>query len=88
MLVDKLLSQIDEAGIELSYFPEEDRLNAKPTAALTPELVDHIRKHRTDIIRIMREDEQMSRTGIIQSEYQVFGLAREFFGLDENEGAA
>jgi hypothetical protein len=45
MLVDKLLSQIDEAGIELSYFPEEDRLNAKPTAALTPELVNHIREH-------------------------------------------
>jgi hypothetical protein len=88
MLVDKLLSQIDEAGIELSYFPEEDRLNAKPTAALTPELVNHIREHRTKIIRIMREDEQMRRTGIIQSEYQVFGLAREYFDLDENEGAA
>jgi hypothetical protein len=87
MLVDKLLSQIDEAGIELSYFPEEDRLNAKPTAALTPELVDHIREHRTEIIRIM-QDEEMRRTGIIQSEYQVFGLAREYFGLDENEGAA
>jgi hypothetical protein len=87
MLVDKLLSQIDEAGIELSYFPEEDRLNAKPTAALTPELVDHIREHRTEIIRIM-QDEEMRKTGIIQTEYQVFGLAREYFGLDENEGAA
>jgi hypothetical protein len=40
------------------------------------------------LIRIMREDEEMRRTGIIQSEYQVFGLAREYFGLDENEGAA
>jgi TubC N-terminal docking domain len=87
MLVGKLLDQIDEAGIVLSYFPEEDRLNAKPTAALTPELVDHIREHRTEIIRIM-QDEEMRRTGIIQSEYQVFGLAREYFGLDENEGAA
>ena len=87
MLVGKLLDQIDEAGIELSYFPEEDRLNAKPTAALTPELVDHIRGHRTEIIRIM-QDEEMRRTGIIQSEYQVFGLAREYFGLDGREGAA
>jgi hypothetical protein len=87
MLVGKLLYQIDEAGIELSYFPEEDRLNAKPTAALTPELVDHIREHRTEIIRIM-QDEEMRKTGIIQTEYQVFGLAREYFGLDENEGAA
>ena len=40
------------------------------------------------LIRIMREDEEMRRTGIIQSEYQVFGLARQYFGLDENEGAA
>ena len=87
MLVGKLLDQIDEAGIELSYFPKEDRLNAKPTAALTPELVDHIREHRTEIIRIM-QDEEMRKTGIIQTEYQVFGLAREYFGLDENEGAA
>jgi TubC N-terminal docking domain len=87
MLVGELLSQIDEAGIELSYFPEEDRLNAKPTAALTPELVNHIREHRTKIIRIM-QDEEMRRTGIIQSEYQVFGLAREYFGLDDHEGAA
>ena len=40
------------------------------------------------LIRIMREDEEMRRTGIIQSEYQVFGLAREYFGLDDHEGAA
>jgi hypothetical protein len=87
MLVGKLLDHTDEAGIVLSYFPEEDRLNAKPTAALTPELVDHIREHRTEIIRSM-QDEEMRRTGIIQSEYQVFGLAREFFGLDDHKGAA
>lgn len=40
------------------------------------------------LIRIMREDEEMRRTEIIQSEYQVFGLAREYFGLDDHEGAA
>ena len=40
------------------------------------------------LIRIMREDEEMRRTEIIQSEYQVFGLAREHFGLDDREGAA
>ncbi len=41
-----------------------------------------------EIIQIMREDEEMRRTGIIQSERQVFGLAREHFGLNEKEGAA
>ena len=41
-----------------------------------------------DIIRVMREDEEMHRTGIIQAERQVFGLAREYFGNDDVEGAA
>ncbi len=36
----------------------------------------------------MREDEEMQRTGIIQSERQVFELAREHFGLGEKHGVA
>jgi hypothetical protein len=35
-----------------------------------------------------KEDEEMRRTGIIQSERQVFELAREHFGLNEKDGAA
>ena len=35
----------------------------------------------------MREDEEMRRTGIIQSERQVFELVREHFGLGEKDGA-
>jgi hypothetical protein len=88
MVVGELLYQIDEAGVVLSYFADEDRLNAKPTTALTPELIDEIREHKMEIIRIMREDEEMRRSGIIQSERQVFDLAREYFGLDQREGAA
>ena len=41
-----------------------------------------------DIIQIMHEDEQMRRTGIIQSERQVFDLAREYFGNHGEAGAA
>ena len=88
MLVGELLYQIDKAGVVLSYFADEDRLNAKPTAALTPELIAEIREHKLEIIKIMREDEEMRRTGIIQSDRQVFDLAREYFGLDQREGAA
>jgi hypothetical protein len=36
----------------------------------------------------VREDELMRRTGIIQSERQVFEMAREYFGLDKPEGVA
>jgi hypothetical protein len=88
MVVGELLYRIDQAGVMLSYFADEDRLNAKPTTALTPELIDEIREHKMEIVRIMREDEEMNRTGIIQSERQVFDLAREYFGFDEREGAA
>jgi hypothetical protein len=83
MHVRELLYQISEAGITLTCGPTEDRLNAKPTSALTPELINEIKEHKMEIIQIMREDEQMRRSGIIQSERQVFELAHEFFGLDD-----
>jgi hypothetical protein len=88
MRVGELLHQIDKAGVTLTYWHTEDRLNAKPTVALTPELIDEIRAHKQEIIRILREDEEMRRTGRIQSGRQVFDLAREFFGTDDSQGAA
>jgi hypothetical protein len=47
-----------------------------------------IKEHKSEIIRITREDEEMRRTGIMQSERQVFDLAREFFGKDRQGGLA
>jgi TubC N-terminal docking domain len=83
MQLRELLYQISEARITLTCGRTEDRLNAKPTSALTPELINEIKEHKMEIIQIMREDEQMRRSGIIQSERQVFELAHEFFGLDD-----
>jgi hypothetical protein len=83
MQLRELLYQISEAGITLTCERTEGRLNAKPTSALTPELINEIKEHKMEIIQIMREDEQMRRSGIIQSERQVFELAHEFFGLDD-----
>jgi len=88
MRVSELLHQIDRAGVILSYFAEDDRLNAKPTAALTPELIEEIRLHKQEIIRILREDEEMRHTGIIQSERQVFDMSHKYFELSEKGGAA
>jgi hypothetical protein len=88
MHVGELLFRLSEAGITLTCGRVDDRLNAKPASALTPKLIEEIRQHKMEIIQIMREDEEMRRTGIIQSERQVFGLAREHFGLNEKEGAA
>jgi len=88
MHVCELLFRLSEAGITLTCGSTGDRLNAKPTCALTPTLVEEIRQHKMEIIQIMREDEEMRRTGVIQSERQVFELARELLGLNEKHGAA
>ena len=80
MQVRDLLIEIAKRGITLTCGRTEDRLNAKPTSALTPELMDAIKEHKQEIIQILREDDEFKRTGCIQSERQVFGLAREFFG--------
>jgi hypothetical protein len=63
-------------------------LRVYPAEKLTPELASAIKEHKADIIRILREDEEMARTGVIQSERQVLEMAREFFGADDRGGAA
>ncbi len=86
MHVRDLLIELSERGITLRCGRTEDRLNAKPTAALTPELIAEIKEHRTEIIAVVREDGRLEETGKIQSGRQVFELAREF--LSKNEGRA
>ena len=86
MRVGELLDRIDRAGIILSYFADEDRLNAKPASALTPGLIEEIRLHKQGIIQVMREDEELRESGIIRSERQVFNLAHEYVGRGEKRG--
>jgi len=66
----------------------EDTLKAYPATRLTPELTAAIKKHKAAIIKVLREDEEMRRTGVIQSERQVFEMARDYYGLDKSEGVA
>jgi hypothetical protein len=81
--VGDTLYAISETGLTLTASKTKDTLKVYPAENITPELAAVIREHKADIIRIMREDEEMRCTGIIQSERQVFKLAREHFGLDE-----
>jgi hypothetical protein len=41
-----------------------------------------LKKHKHEVIQILREDEEYLRTGIIQCERQVFDLARDYFAGD------
>ena len=86
MSVGDILLAISEAGLTLKASRTEDTLRVYPVENITPELTTAIREHKADIIRIVREDEEMRRTGILQSEGQVSDLAHEFFGLTEKGG--
>jgi hypothetical protein len=86
--VGDTLYAVAEAGLTLKTSTTKDTLKAYPAENITPELAAAIKEHKADIIRILREDEEYRRTGIIQSERQVFDLAREHFGLNQEGGAA
>jgi hypothetical protein len=86
--VGDTLYAISEAGLTLKASMTQDTLKVYPVEKLTPGIASAIKEHKADIIRILREDEQMRRTGIIQSERQVFEMVREYFGLDKSGGAA
>ena len=88
MSVGDVLFAISEAGLTLRTNKTEDTLRVHPAERLTPELAAAIKEHKADIIRVMREDEELRRTGIIQSQRQVFEVAREYFGQNEKHGAA
>ena len=80
--VGELLSQIDEHGTTLRCGRIENRLDYTPPGALSPELVGELKARKQEVIRILREDEEFRRTGLIQAERQVFDLARSYFGKD------
>ena len=86
MSVGDVLLAISEAGLTLSE--TEGTLKVYPAENISPQLAEAIREHKAEIIRILGEDEEMRRTGIIQSERQVFELARELFRAVRPEGGA
>jgi hypothetical protein len=53
--VNELLVELDEAKITLTYKQLEGKLNAKPSAALTPELIKGIKEHKTSLIKTLCE---------------------------------
>ena len=86
MSVGDVLFAAAQAGLTLKAGMTQDTLKAYPAARLTAELATVIKEHKADIIRIVREDELMRRTGVIQSERQVIEMSREYFGLNTLEG--
>ena len=86
MRVGDVLFTISEAGLTLTTSKTEDTLKVFPAERLTSELAVAIKEHKAEIIGIMREGEEMRRTGIIQSERQVFDIVGEYFKDADKEG--
>lgn len=82
MQVGELLYRISERGVTLRCGQAEDRLHYAPAGALPRELVAELKAHKQEVVRILREDEEYQRTGIIQCERQALNLARSYFGED------
>jgi hypothetical protein len=72
MPIEEVLDRVEEAGITLTYSPKTDRLVAKPTSAVTPEIIASLREYREEITNTLR-----SQT--IQPVGEVFDLASEIF---------
>ena len=83
MLVGELLFRIEDRGVALRCGRTEDQLSYFPAGSLPTELVMELKKHKQEVIQILREDEEFRRTGVIQAERQVFDLAQEHFEKEE-----
>ena len=87
MLVGELLCRIEEHGVTLRCELGEDRLLYSPPGTLPPDIVTELRACKEEVIRVLREDDEFERTGIIQAERQVIDLTREFFDKEESGGS-
>ena len=74
MHVGELLHRIAEHSVTLRCGRTEDRLHYAPVGALPPELAAELKDHKMEILRILRDDEEYRRTGIIQKEQRAPGL--------------
>lgn len=82
LMLGELLREIHDAGLRLAATEGEDVLQVSPVSNLTPDLSAAIKEHKEALIRVALEDQRFRETGVIQSERQVFDLARDYFRED------
>jgi hypothetical protein len=64
--VEDVLYAVSKAGLKLEAGETAQVLKAYPAEKLTPQLAAAIKEHKAAIIRILGEDEEMRRTGVIK----------------------
>jgi hypothetical protein len=78
MAAEELLAKLSSLGYAATA--EDVRLKLHGPCQPPEDLERRIIDRRDELMKILREDEELRRTGIIQSGRQVFGMAREYFG--------
>jgi hypothetical protein len=75
----KIVGRLKAAGLTLAYSPETDRLNVKPTAKLTPELVALVKEHKAGIVSALPafERDGGGLDGVLRNQADVFTVFRE-----------
>ena len=84
MHIVALLDELGRRGCKLHVSRTEDSLKVTPSEALDAELRKSIREHKQDIIQLIRDHEELERTGVLQNELQV----RDEFRLRKRGTAA
>ncbi len=75
MALLELLREIEDRGVKLVAVPVEPRLRFRPASALTPELVEELRTHKTAILERLE-----ARDPTIRNAAEVLELARARLG--------
>lgn len=73
----ELAAELWRGGVWLRYSPSEDKLYHSPASRVSPELAERTRTNRGALVRMLIEDEEFRRTGVLQSELQVFEEFRD-----------
>ncbi len=79
--VGELLEELGRRGVSLRVAAHEDRLSYWPKDRLSPDLVEELRRYKSEVIEVIRWDEErkVNRKGNVRDELEVLETARRTF---------
>ncbi len=84
----ELIERLTRCGV--SFELAGDKIRMYPKDSVAGEDLDELRRRKPDVVALISEDDGHKRRGEgrVRDEREVFALAREHFGLDEEECSA
>ena len=67
-----LLIELARHGIEIQ--PHGDRLRSRPRSAMTPDLIERVRLHKSDLLAILAADQNQLRPKTTAGEWRTYHL--------------